>query len=358
MEIFSYKHHLQLLEEQKQPKFIYKTLLLTFAAVILTLGFFSSLFYYQYKKDEPLRAQNQYLQFLSGGFGTTRQSLSETIESYQVAGARVKFIDSIKEATPQAAGYYASLDDVEKSITKIDTLQKNIRFQRNQLKKEIPPQDFKTLSGDMAKYYETSIQILESLQKEQQFASQMLKASGLSFYLPTLTNEILWVSKDVGAIKAYYESKKIEANTALAQLSGLTVPQEFKLYYNNQIAFLTLFVESSNKIIDTLNKEDDKNPDVATQIEQAYQILNHAKKDNEKISQQLLLERLKVFDTKRNLDKFAQINLMSLSLGSRINQLVQVQEQPKTDRIYQAIITKLNRFIPDFLPGLQIGTFI
>lgn len=337
MQISSYQHHLSVLKQKAKPKLIHKTLLLILATVLLGLGFLSSLIYYQYKKDEPLRVENHYLQNAIGAFSQTKQALDETLQSFQVAGAKIKLIDSLKESTPQAAGYWTQLDDLDRTMAKIDALEKNIRYQNAQIKKQEIPEKFKSTTEDLANFYQTGLTILEAAHREQQFAKDILIASSLNFYLPVLTDEAMWTHKDSKQISAYYESKKTEANSALTALAKLSVPDDFKLYYNNQIAYLTIFVETGSKIIDTLNQKEDPNPENATQIEKAYQILNAAKGQNQKISQTLLNERLKVYDPKRNLERFAQMNIMASSINSRMTDLASWQREPKTDQILQVL---------------------
>lgn len=336
MNVFSYKHHLALIT-QKKPKIFQKALFVFLGILLTAAGIVTSVFYYEYKKDEPLRVENQYLDTVIGSFSTTRQSISETLATFQVAGAKIKAIDNVKEATPQAAGFYATLDDIDKTVAKIEALEKNIKFQKSQLSKLDPPPKFAGVSEDLKSFYENSSSILAVSRQEQIFAKQMLVASGLSFYLPVLSDESLWKLGQAKQIQGYYDAKKLEANTALTSLAKLTVPENFKVYYDNQIAYLTLFVETGSKISALLAEQDDKNPETATQVEKAYQLLNAAKKNLEPIAQKLLVERLKVYDQKRSLERSAQINLMASSINERLSQLALVQPQPKTDQVYKAV---------------------
>lgn len=353
MNIFSYKQHLELITQKQKPKFVQKSLFAFLGVAFLALGFISSLFYYQYKKDEPLRRENNYLQSITGSFNTTKQGVDETLASFKVAGSKIKIIDSSKESTPQAVGFYTSLDDIDKGIDKIEALEKNIKFQKSLLKNQEVLPKFLVITSDITSFYNNSFGILETSKKEQQFAKDMLSATGLSFYLPVLSDEAMWASKDDAQIKKYYETKKLEANGALSSLAKLSVPPDFRIYYDNQIAYLTLFVETGSKITDILSKESDKNPEVATQLEKAYQVLNAAKKQNEEIASKLLSERLRVFDVKRNLERFASINLTASALNSRLIDLIQAQDQPKTDQVFQAFEAILARFEQTFLQGLQ-----
>src|SRR3990167_2377090 len=311
MQVSSYRHHLELSLQKAKPKFVEKSFFLIIGVILLGLGFLSSLFYYQFKLDEPLRAQNQYLENVIGSFSQTKQSVNETRQSFQVAGANIKFVDNLKESTPQAAGYYTYLNDIDSTRAKIDSLEKNIRYQKTQSRRTDVPVKFQSVTDDLNNFYDISLNILQQSKSEQTFAKEMLSATGLSFYLPVLADEAMWASLDTKQIKSYYENKKLEANTSLTALAKLTVPPEFKPYYDAQIAYLTLFVETGGKVVDILNLPDDKDPEAATQLEKAYQVLNSAKSQNEPIAQTLLAQRLKVFDQKRNYERFAQINIMA-----------------------------------------------
>lgn len=353
MQVFSYKHHLSVLKQKAKPKFIHKTLLVVLTAALLGFGFLTSLVYYEFKIDEPLRAENHYLQNTIGAFSQIRQSIGETLQSFQVAGAKIKIIDNLKESTPQAAGYYALLDDIDRTIAKVDALEKNTRYQNSQARRQTVPEKFSQITRDLTGFYQTSLPILENSRKEQQFAKNILTASGASFYLPVLSDETMWAGQDSKQIKAYYENKKVEANTALTSLAKLTVPDDFKLYYDSQIAYLTLFVETGSKIIETLEKQDDQEGENATQIEKAYQILNTAKAKNQQISQNLLTQRLKVYDPKRNLERFSQINLMAGSINDQLVRLASNQPQPKTDKVFSFFGNVYQGILPIILNPLQ-----
>src|SRR3989344_7805524 len=208
----SYQHHLSLVARKAKPKFIHKTLLAVLAVILLCVGFLSSLVYYQFKKDEPLRADNRYLQNAIGVFAQTKQSVNETLQSFQIAGVKIKIIDNVKESTPQAAGYYALLDDIDRTLAKVDVLEKNIRYQNSQAKRQAVPADFAQITLDLTNFYQTSLKTLEAAKDEQQFARDMLIASGVNFYLPVLSDEAMWAARDSKQIKTYYEGRKLEAN--------------------------------------------------------------------------------------------------------------------------------------------------
>lgn len=338
MQISSYRHHLEASLQKAKPKFVEKSFFLVLGIIFLGLGFVSSLFYYQFKQDEPLRTQNQYLENVIGSFSQTKQSVNETRQSFQVAGANIKFVDNLKESTPQAAGYYTYLNDIDSTVAKISSLEQNIKYQKAQSRHADVPAKFQAVTQDLNNFYDTSLDTLQQSKAEQIFAKEMLSATGLGFYLPVLADEAMWASRDTKQIKDYYENKKLVANSSLAALAKLTVPPDFKGYYDVQIAYLTLFVETGGKVVDILNQPDDKDLEAATQLEKAYQVLNSAKAQNEPIAQTLLQERLKVFDQKRNYDRFAQINIKANSLNGQLAQLAADQPEPKTDQVFKLII--------------------
>jgi hypothetical protein len=348
MQAISYRQHIEGFYSKAKPKLIQKSFFLIFGVILLSLGFVSSLVYYQYKKDEPLRVENHYLESVIGSFSQTRQSVNETLQTFQVAGAKIRIVDNLKESTPQAAGYYSYLNDIDSTIAKIESLENNIKFEKAQSRRMPVPDKFKTVTKNLNNFYDTSLSTLSQSKSEQAFARQMLSASGLSFYLPVLADEAMWASRDIKQIKTYYENKKLEANSSLTALAKLTVPPEFKPYYDAQIAYLTLFVETGGKVVDILNQEDDKDPDLATQLEKAYQVLNGAKSQNDQIAQTLLSSRLKVYDQKRNFERFAQLNSNANSLNTELAQLAVDQPEPKTDQVYKAILDTYPKIFAGF----------
>ncbi len=355
MHIHSYKYYVSVLEKKPKISLLRKALFLFFAFVLIVGGAISAFSFWQYFKEAPLRTENHYLEVAIGGFSSSKNSLSEILASFQVAGAKVKAIDILKEATPTAEGYYVTLDDIGKAIAQVESTQKSLLDQKNQLSKLEVPDKFQSIRKDLLSYYNESSTLLDSLLSEQNFQKEILVASGTGFYLPVLTDETLWQNQKPQPIIDYYEDKKRQANITLSDLSALTVPADFKTYYDTQIAYLELLVNVASDINKTLSAANETGKDSVPQIEKAYQILQQAKIKNEGLSGQLLAEKLKVFDKKRNLAKFAEVSISQNALQAKLADLYQNEPQPKTYQIPQTAL-KVIGSLPagtKFLQALQ-----
>lgn len=355
MHIHSYKYYVSVLEKKPKASLIQKTLLLIIALVLVTGGTVSAFSFWQYYKEAPLRAENHYLEVAISGFTSSKNSLTEIIGSFQVAGVKVKAVDSLKEATPTAQGYYVTLGDIEKAISQVESTQKSLLDQKNQLSKLAVPVKFEAVRKDLLAYYNGSISLLDSFLAEQNFQKEILVASGTGFYLPVLTDETLWQNQKPQPIIDYYEVKKRQANIALSDLSRLTVPDDFKAYYDDQIAYLELLVNVGSDITKTLSGTNEAGKDSVPQIEKAYQILQQGKIKNENLASQLLAEKLKVFDKKRNLEKFAEVSIAQNALQGKLTDLYQNEPQPKTYQIPQTVIKAISSLPAGerFLQALQ-----
>ncbi|MDO8487045.1 MAG: hypothetical protein Q7S45_02020 [Candidatus Curtissbacteria bacterium] len=355
MHIHSYKYYVSVLEKKPKASLIQKTLFLFLALVLITGGAASAFSFWQYYKEAPLRTENHYLEVAISGFTSSKNSLSEIIGSFQVAGAKVKAVDILKEATPTPQGYYVSLNDIEKAISQVESTQKSLLEQKNQLSKLEVPDKFQAIRKDLFAYYNGSAILLDGFLADQNFQREILIASGTGFYLPVLTDETLWPNQKPQPIIDYYEAKKRQANITLSDLSRLTVPDGFKTYYDTQIAYLELLVNVASDITKTLSGANETEKDSVPQIEKAYQILQQAKIKNEGLSGQLLSQKLKVFDKKRNLEKFAQVNITQNALQAKLTDLYQNQPQPKTYQIPQTVIKVISNLPAGtkFLQALQ-----
>ena len=339
----SYKYYLNVLEKKSNFSLFQKTLLFLLAVALTTAGGVTAFSFWQFKKEAPLRAQVNYLESATNGFTASQSSLSEIISGFQVAGAKVKAVDALKEATPTAEGYYISLEDLDKTIATVQSTQKNLLQQKNQLSKLPAPEKFQKISNDLFAYYNQSINLLDNLLTEAKFQREILVASGTNFYLPVLSDESMWKSQNKDQIIRYYEDKKRQAQIALADLPHLDVPPDFQKYYDAQTSYLELLVGVAGDIGKTLAQKDSTEKDSVPQIEKAYQKLQEAKAKNEALSQDLLTQRLKVFDRRRNLGKFAQVNIDKNALAARLSDLNQSQSQPKEYKIPQILINVLDK---------------
>ncbi len=354
MHVHSYKYYLQVLDKKPKKSYLQKAVFLSLAAILVVAGAVSAFSFWQYKKESPLRAEVQYLETVMPMFNASRTSLFEIIANFQVAGAKTKAIDALKESTPTAAGYFVNLDDIDRSIAQIQSTQKNFLETKNQLSKLSTPPKFDKVKKQLLSYYNISASTLEGLLERQKFQKEILLATGTSFYLPVLSDETLWQSKNAQNITAYYTDKKKEAAAALSQLSTLAPPDDFKSYYDSENTYLALLVTVSDDITKTLSEKDDTQKDSVPQIEKAYQKLSVAKVTNEKLSQKLLEERTKIFDKKNNIEKFAAVSIEQNSLASQLSDLYASQPQPKTYQIPEALVKWQQQFSnTNFLEGLQ-----
>lgn len=337
MHIHSYKYYLSHLGKKPKASLFQKTLSLLITLILIAGGTISAFSFWQYYQEAPLRLQNRYLQIAINDFTTAKSSLTEIIGSFQVAGTKVKAVDTLKEATPTVEGYFVSLDDIDKAIAQIESTQKGLLEQKNQLSKLETPNKFQAIRKDLLAYYNKGSSLLDDLLSEQNFQREILVASGTTFYLPVLTDETLWQGQKLEPIITYYEGKKRQANITLSDLSRLTPPDAFKTYYDTQIAYLELLLNVASDINKTLSQANETEKDSVPQIEKAYQELQQAKIKNEGLSQRLLAEKLKVFDKKRNLEKFAEVNIEQNALQSRLADLYLKEPQPKTYQIPSAV---------------------
>ncbi len=355
----SYKYHLYLFRQKTKIGFGKKIIRGLLGLTVLTIGTISALIYWLYKTESPIRAEIQYLDIANGGFSSTQQSLSEILQTFQVAGEKTIAVDSLKEASGSVVptGYIILLEDLDKTIAKIESTEKIIKNKKLDLKKLEIPQKFEAINDNLLSYYDQTVQTLQSTKQGQFFAKEMLTAMGQNLYLPTLSDETLWTLKNEEPIKTYYQNKKIELDTALAALSRLSPPDAFKKYHEAQIAYLTRLAEVSDKIINTLSLENDKNPENVQQIEIAYQILNTYKKDNEPAAKNLLTERLQAFDLKRNYEIFAPVNIAQNSLNQKFTDIMQNQNQIKNLKTPEFVV-ELAAKSQNILNSLQIPRII
>lgn len=355
----SYQYHLFLLRQKAKPNFGKKILFLSCLVVILTIGFISALMYWQYSKEAPLRAENTYLQVATDGFSSTAQAVTEVFETFQVAGAKTVAVDSLKEASSSvmAEGYPILLQDIDKTVAKIEAAQKVITNKKLDLKSQITPLKFDQLNASLLSFYDSALENLENSKRENLFAKDMLLSLGQTLYLPTIADETLWTLQNKQQILGYYQSKKEELNGALAALSKLDTPETFKTYYQLQIEYMTKLAVLSDEIIKVLSQEDDKNPDNALQVEKAYQILTRAKKENEPFSQKLLEERGKAFDLKRNFELYAPVKIAQNSLEQELTDIYDQQLEIRALKTPEVFVNFFDK-AKNIIGSLQIPRLI
>lgn len=355
----SYKYHLHILRIKTKSSFTKKTLQFFAFLLLLLIGASTAFVYWLYKAEAPLRAEVEYLEAINGGFITTKQSVSELLETFQVAGTKTILVDNLKEASSSVlpTGYIVLLEDIDKTVAKIESTERLIKNKKLDLKKLETPFKFENTSRDLSAFYDQVLQTLESSQQDQAFTKEMIVAMGENLYLPTLSDETLWTLKNEEQIKNYYKNKKTELDTSLAALSRLSPPEAFRLYHQTQIAYLTNLADVSDKIINTLSLENDQSTDSPLQIEKAYQILNAYKKDNDITAEKLFTERNKAFDLKRNYDIYATLKIKQNSLEQKLTEISASQPQIKNFKTPKLIVDLIDKS-KTILNSLQIPSLI
>jgi len=325
----SYKYYLRLLEKKPKLSILQKILFLLFGLIVIIGGGSSTLFYWQYQKETPIRQENAYLEKISTGFISAEQSVNDVLNGFQVAGAKVQSVDKLKEASNSAAGFYVLLDNVDRTIASIESAQKNIVFQKEQLTKIPTPSVFNELRNQLLTYYDESLNLFDNLLKKHRFAKDFLIASGPNFYLPILSSESLWQTGKNDEIITYYENIKKEADETLNKLFHLSPPEDFQEQFKTQVAYLELLVKTANSVLVLLSQSDDQNTENATQIEKAYQVVVGAHRENEKLSEKLLNTRFDLVSAKQNLEKFTSVRIRQNSLTSNLEDIYQKRQQIK-----------------------------
>lgn len=351
----SYRHYLDYIHQKPKSTLISKIAILLFIGIFITTGIFAAAVY-KFHKEAPLVAKYQYLESVSSDFSGAINSVNDILVSFKVAGDKIEVVDSLKESSASAAtgGFYVSLDDVERILSKIEATSQNLQSKKSSLEGQNIPSDLVELANQVDSFYSQSAMVLSDIYKDQLFAKQLLLASGPKFYLPHLTEDLLWQKQDKVEITNYYKNVKDEANISLAALSKLSPAPILSDYYKAQIDYLALLVKLSDDIINTLSQPDDKNQDNAAQIEKAYQLLTNAKNENLKNEQNILAQKLKLVDVQHNLNRLAPIELQGNAIQVVLKNSFEKTPKVEPPQYYlKSIMDKLPTF-----SALQLPTII
>lgn len=334
MSTVSYREYLDILDGYNKNSISVVGTLTSFLAVIL-LVFTLSLYISQSsnKNNEPAQAQAIYFDSAQASFFKTKQSLGDLVASFQVAGEKTQKLDSSTQSSSSATpGFFITLGDTQNLIAQIKSTKENIDIENQSLKKTSPPSVYETLNNQLLSYQQESEDFLTSVQATQEGLKDLLLASGANFFLPTLSDESVWQSQDVDKIKAYYENRKKDAQNSLTVFSKISPRNELKDYKNLQLSYFQLVTNVSDNVLKILNKPPaaDVSPDTPTNIEEAYQLLTTAKRDNEIIAQKLFDEKLKLTSTSEIKDKVASLNNRAKIIESALSDgnKVQIQNPP------------------------------
>src|SRR3989338_2615308 len=324
MIIQSYRQYLDFLEKTlyKKTSKLKKSLILVLILGLIIAGTFSAFFVYYAKKISISHAQGQYLELANDGFFKTKQSLDETISLFKVAGTKVQVASQLKDNQEATSSYFLSLDQTQKVLSRIEAVKGNISFQKTVLQKTNVPQVYSGLNADLITFYQETENILDKIYKDHQFIKDIHMALGPSPYLASISDESLWKEGKEDQIKNYYQNTKSDVNEALDNFSKLNMPEDFKAYYDAQASYLELLANVSTNILSTLSSDKPRSPDSATRLEEAYQILIGAKRENDVLSQELLLENEKLTALKGNRNYLAAVNLKQNSLEERLSDAV------------------------------------
>ena len=162
-----------------------------------------------------------------------------------------------------------------------------------------------------------------------------------------MTNESLWNQGKSQEIIDYYQKINGEANKTLASLARLNVPEEFKNYFETQIAYLELLVNTSTEITEILSEKDEPEGDI-TQIEKAYQVLVDAKRQNETIAEDLLTQRLNLLSKETNLAKFAPVKIKQNAIEAKFTDTYSNQLQAISGNFFENALFVLLDYVDFF----------
>ena len=326
MPVITYREHLDYFEKYRKTSISFLSGFLTLF-IVAAFAFAASTFLLTYnnKKLEPANVQNLYFDTAGTSFFKSRQSLGELASSFQVAGAKTENINIQSESSQSATlvpGFFITLGDTQKAIIQIKGAQDNIKFQQDSLKNIEVPQIYQSLDSQLDDYFQSTYSYLENLEKTQNQLKDLLLVAGPDFYLPVLSDEPTWQSQDIEKIKAYYSKKGIDAQKAEDAFSKIEVLPQLKNYKNMQLSYFQLVINVCDNVTKVLDKQSPPEEDLQTPstIEEAYQVLVGAKRDNEIIAQRLLTERVRLTSTEDNLNRLAIIRSKEQIIESGFSQ--------------------------------------
>ena len=347
MSAISYRDYLEIFEKyHKDSISIVKSL--AALSVIITLVFAISVFITtkSNKQVEPINQQAAYFNSANSSFYKTKQSLDSLVSSFQVAGTKTQNVDS-SQSSPSAStpGFFITLGDTQNLIAQIKSTKENIQTEEDLVKKLETPDIYKQLSQELVAYQDQAQIFLNHAQDTQEQLKDLILAAGPNFYQPSLSDESVWKTQESDKIKIYYESKKMDAKKALGNFSKLSVTPALQSYFSAQLSYFQLVINVSDNILKTLNKPTDTNvsPDTLSNIEESYQLLSSAQKDNEIIAQKLLDERLKLMSTAEIENQISSLNDKSAIIDSAFsdgNKIVSAQLKNQENRQFQFPIFK------------------
>lgn len=297
MQAISYKDYLELFSRYHQKSLNYSKLFFTLTiAVFFTIAVTFTISSNKNQESQPARAQINYFETANSSFLKANQSLGDLFASLQVAGTKIQKLDSLTESTP-TPGFFVALSESQNTISKIREAKDNITFQQENLNNLTAPSIYSDLNNQLLEYLNDNQILLEDLEKRHLELKDLLIATGPNFFLPVLSNESLWQAQDIEKLQAYYTTQKQEARKSLENFAKIPSSIELRTFKDTQLTYYQLLVNVSDNILTVLKKAGAPDADKSIVIEEAYQILSQAKKENEYISAKLLQEKVKISST-------------------------------------------------------------
>lgn len=318
----SYKNYLAILKEKSKPQYLKKSITLALVIAVLALGTFSSLLLLTVQIGNETQNKKDFVQRAVNTFTSGKNSLSDNLESFQVAGATTKFLDDAKESSQAAQGYLVTISEEDKTIARAENAILLLESQKNDLEKQFTPPEYDDIKIKIIEYFDESIKALSQTRDEHKFSKDLILTLGSDFYLPKLTQENLWEQNDKEKVKDFYKSLAQEVQKSQGKIVLLSPPETYKSFFKQQTEYLKIVENLSQNIIALLSQEEPKNPDESTQLEKAYQMMQSAKRDSDLLSKSLLAERLSAYESKDNLAKFSKSKLLESSITLELQGLV------------------------------------
>lgn len=329
MHAHSYKHFLTSLEGLPRFSSLQKLALFVFAILIITFGVVSTLLYYQYTRETPIRLKKTYLETAIIQFDSTKSTTEELIASFKVAGAKNNYFLPQDEDFQTKEAYFSSIDNLEKMTQQIKLARENLKAAEKSRGSKTTPAEFSDLDIEIKNHHNYLFDYLNGLLTNYQIAKELTLALGPDLYFPTLTQKGLWEKQDKAQITSYYQQKLDNADNALAKLATITPTSDFENYYRIEIAYLELLVNLAKDINNTLSLVDETQPDTANQLEKAYAQVVIADKDSQELILKILQVRSSLFDTQNNLNQLAQIKITQNSIGPKLEYFADAYAQVK-----------------------------
>ncbi len=329
----SYKRYLQVISSKSKSSIYLKGILFLALIAFITLGSLSSLYYFRQKALAPQLARQAYLSKTVDGLNSTKKAFEEVLSVLQVAGTKVEAIDSFRESSKSAAGFYQSLDNYQKTIAMLESTKSNIESEKTSLEKAKTPPEYEDIKNEAIAFYEDANRIIDAHVKKYIFSKELLLALGPEFYSTSLTKSFLWKENNEKEIIGHYKKIKEEAGTSLIRLAKLTVDARYKGLLGLEISYLEQIVNLSDNIVNTLSVKNIPVGDEASSTEAAYQLLIGAQRENEELYSKLQKERDKIFNVGQNINELVAFVDRQDSIAGKFINLTKLNGQSNIYKI-------------------------